>query len=245
MRPLIRKLLGRVPFNAFGLSNEPNRDAWVEKTLKKIPSGSRLLDAGAGEQKFRKYCSHLKYVSQDFAQYKPEEIKEGLQMDKWDYGKLDIVSDIASIPEPDKSFDAILCTEVFEHIVNPIEALKEFARLLKPGGQVMITSPFCSITHFAPYHFYSGFNKYFYEKCFKDFGFEVIEMTPSGNYFEYLAQEMHRLDTITGRYSKFKPGKGDRKNIASVINLLEQISRDEKGSSEVLCYGWHVYARKK
>ncbi|HKR07353.1 MAG TPA: methyltransferase domain-containing protein [Bacteroidia bacterium] len=244
MRSIIRKLLGKIPYSSFGLSNEPNRDAWVEKTLKKIPGGLRLLDAGAGEQKFKKYCTHLNYVSQDFAQYKPEEKKEGLQMETWDYGKLDIISDIASIPEPDKSFDAILCTEVFEHIVNPIEAIKEFARLLKPGGHAIITAPFCSLTHFAPYHFYSGFNTYFYEKCFKDSGFEIIEMTPNGNYFEYIAQEMQRLPAIASKYSKHSVNKNDQRIISESIQLLEKISANEKGSSELLNNGWQVFAKK-
>lgn len=40
-------------------------------------------------------------------------------MVKCDYGQLDIISDIASIPREDESFDAEMCTEVFEHIVNP------------------------------------------------------------------------------------------------------------------------------
>ena len=34
-----------------GTKNQQNRDLWLERTLKKIPAGSRILDAGAGEQK--------------------------------------------------------------------------------------------------------------------------------------------------------------------------------------------------
>jgi len=244
MRSELKKLLGIAPTSLFGTANENNRVVWLEKTLKKIPAGSRLLDAGAGEQQFKKFCTHLKYVSQDFAQYKPEEKKEGLQMEKWDYSGLDIVSDIASIPEPEKSFDAILCTEVFEHIVNPIEAIKEFARLLKHGGHAIITAPFCRLTHFAPYHFYSGFNKYFYEKCFKDFGFEILEMTPNGNYFEYIAQELQRLPAIVTKHSKYIVREYDQKIISASIQLLEKISAKEKDSSELLNYGWHLLAKK-
>lgn len=72
---LIDKLLGRIPFSHFGLNNESNRVEWLENILKKIPAGLRILDAGAGEQQFKKFCSHLQYISQDFAQYKPEEKK--------------------------------------------------------------------------------------------------------------------------------------------------------------------------
>ena len=148
---------------AVGTQNEATRVAWIEQTLQKIPAGARLLDAGAGERQFERFCAHLRYVAQDFAQYDGQGDGTGLQTGSWDQSKLDIVSDIARIPEPDASFDAIMCTEVFEHIPHPAQAMAEFARLLRPGGWLLITAPFCSLTHFAPYHFYTGFSKYFYD----------------------------------------------------------------------------------
>ena len=227
-----------------GTLNEKTRVAWLEKILKIIANGSRILDAGAGEQPFRKFCSHLNYVSQDFAQYNPEEINQGLQMAKWDYGNLDIISDIASIPEKDASFDAIMCTEVFEHIINPRDALKEFSRLLKSDGYLIITAPFCSITHFAPYHFYSGFNKYFYENELKLDGFKIIEITPNGNYFEYIAQEIRRLPSIVEKYSSKIISKKERKTLHNALRMLEKYSHDDKKSSELLCFGYHILAQK-
>jgi hypothetical protein len=74
-------------------TNEQSRINWVAQELKKIPEGLTILDAGAGEQQYKKYCSHLNYVSQDFAAYSPNSDQHGLQMGAWDYGKLDIVSD--------------------------------------------------------------------------------------------------------------------------------------------------------
>src|ERR1051325_6755383 len=102
-----------------GRNNESTRIAWLEKALAAIPAGARILDAGAGEQQFKRFCTRLKYVSQDFAQYVPEKDPTGIHTPKWDYGTLDHVCDITAIPEKDASFDAIMCTEVFEHIVNP------------------------------------------------------------------------------------------------------------------------------
>ncbi len=231
-----------IPSTTVGTFNESTRVAWLEKTLKKIPEGSRILDAGAGEQPFKKFCAHLKYVSQDFGQYKPEELESGLQMPKWGYAKLDIICDIALIPEADGSFDAIMCTEVFEHIINPREAMKEFSRLLRNDGYLIITSPFCSLTHFAPYHFYSGFNSFFYVEELKKNGFEIIEMIPNGNYFEYIAQELRRLPSISEKYS---PGIVlENEKLKELLFLLEKLSKVDKGSSELLCFGYHVFARK-
>ena len=49
--------------------NEIGRQAWLKQTLRQLPQGARLLDAGAGELKNRQYCSHLDYISQDFCLY--------------------------------------------------------------------------------------------------------------------------------------------------------------------------------
>lgn len=232
-----------------GTTNEAPREAWLQKTLAQIPAGSRLLDAGAGEQRHKPYCAHLQYVAQDFAQYDGKGDAVGLQTGAWDQTKLDIVGDIASIPEPDGSFDAILCVEVFEHIPHPVEALKEFSRLLRPGGQLVLTAPFCSMTHFAPYHFYTGFSRYFYQHYLPLYGFEIVDMQFNGNYFEYLAQEIRRLPEIGTRYARrrSRSPQSIALRLASVIMLraLQVFTAADQGSAELLCYGTHVRAVKK
>ncbi|MEM0541986.1 class I SAM-dependent methyltransferase [Flavobacterium sp. j3] len=248
IKKIIKKIkiffLKTTPNPLVGSTNEITRVVWLEKTLKNIPRGSKILDAGAGEQQFKKFCNHLEYVSQDFAQYEPEDLNYGLQMENWDYGKLDIISDIASIPVADKSFDAIMCTEVFEHIVNPREAIKEFSRILKKEGYLIITAPFCSLTHFAPYHFYTGFNLFFYETELVKNGFSIIEITPNGNFFEYLAQEIKRLPHIAKQYSKIVLTKNEINKIQEINLLLQNLSDNDSNSSELLCHGYHVLARK-
>ena len=66
-----------------GTQNQANRDAWVERTLANIPSRLRILDAGAGELRYKSFCAHLDYVSQDFAQYDGQGDGAGLQMGSW------------------------------------------------------------------------------------------------------------------------------------------------------------------
>lgn len=227
-----------------GLNNQKNRVAWLENTLQKIPKGSRILDAGAGEQQFKKFCTHLNYVSQDFAQYYPDELNLGLQMESWDYGKLDIISDIAAIPEDNESFDVIMCTEVFEHIINPREAIIEFARLLKKDGILIITAPFCSLTHFAPYHFYSGFNKFFYETDLTANGFKITEVTANGNYFEYIGQEIYRTTDIANKYANSKPTRIEKIGIKIILKMLNRFSQKDNNSAELLNFGYHVVASK-
>jgi len=45
------------------------------------------------------------------------------------------------LPFEDASFDYIVCVEGLEHIENPRQAVREFARLLRSGGRVIITVP--------------------------------------------------------------------------------------------------------
>ncbi len=226
-----------------GSSNEQTRINWIEKSLNKIPAGSKILDAGAGECQFKKFCSHLKYVSQDFAQYTGEG-NIGLQTGSWDNTKLDIVSDITAIPVEDCSFDAVMCTEVLEHVPDPVAALKELNRILKPGGYLLITAPFASLTHFAPYHFASGLSRFFYEHHLKQMNYNIEEITHNGNYFEFIGQEVRRIKRVSKEYSS---GYNFFDKIYTHLTLmtLEKLSKRDSKSQELLCYGIHVFAQKK
>ena len=228
-----------------GTKNQQTREAWLEATLEKIPPGSRILDAGAGERKYKKFCSHLKYISQDFAQYDGKGDGKALQTKMWDTSNLDIVSDITSVPEPDDSFDAIMCIEVLEHLPEPILAIKEFSRLLKPEGHLILTAPFCSLTHMAPYHFYSGYNRYFFEKHLDDYGFKIIELNENGNFFEFLAQELRRLPEVEKDYTKGAVRLFDKIAQYWLLCSLERSSRNDRGSWNLLNFGFHVHAIKK
>lgn len=226
-----------------GTTNESFRHEWIKRVLQQIPSGQRILDAGAGECPYRRHCAHLHYVSQDFAQYTGAG-NTGLQTGTWDNSQLDIVSDITAIPVEDGSFDAVMCTEVLEHVPDPVAAIKELARIVKPGGTLIITSPFASLTHFAPYHFASGFNRFFYEHHLSKLGFDITEITFNGNYFEYIAQELWRIKHVATRYTDKKVNLFEKVIIYGVLQILSRLSRADKGSSELLSYGIHITARK-
>jgi SAM-dependent methyltransferase len=187
----------------------------------------------------------LTYTSQDFVKYDGQGDQSGLQTGVWDTSHIDIVSDIISIPKPDGSFDAILCTEVLEHLPEPVAALKELSRLLKPGGTLVLTAPFCSLTHFAPYHFATGFNRYFYTHHLDELGFDVVEMTENGNFFEYLAQEVRRIQSVAGTYTGKRITVFERVLVELMLWTCQRFSKIDKGSQEILHFGFHVVAKKR
>jgi SAM-dependent methyltransferase len=228
-----------------GTLNVANREVWLEKTLANIPAGSRILDAGAGELQYKRFCAHLNYVSQDFAQYDGQGDGVGFQTRSWNQSQLDIVCDITNIPERDVSFDAVMCIEVLEHLPNPVAALHELRRLLKPGGTLIITAPFCSFTHFSPHFFYTGYSRYFYEYWLGELGFEIVEMQFNGNYFDWVAQALRWLPGIAMDYSGMAATFLEKNCINIVLGLLNRLSQNNAGSEQLLTYGMHIRARKR
>ncbi len=228
-----------------GSKNAATRDAWVALALAALPPGARLLDAGAGECQYKKDCGHLKYVAQDIAVYDGKG-DTGLQTGSWDFSQIDIVSDILHIPEPDGSFDAVLCTEVLEHLPDPVRALDEMARLLRPGGIFIITAPFWSLTHFAPYHYATGFNRYFYEFHLGRLGFDIIELTPNGNFFECVGQELRRVTDMAQRFAGGdRPTSLELHATQIVLGMVERMSGRDTGSPEMLHFDCQVRAVKR
>ena len=228
-------------------SNKAPREKWIRQALKEVPENHKLLDAGAGELQYKKYCEHLQYVSQDLGTYDGTGNGEGLQVGERDNSRLDIKSDIIDIPVEDQSFDAILCIEVFEHIPEPIKALEEFGRILKKGGVAIITVPVSSYTHYAPQYFYNGFSKYFFEKFLSDNGFEIEELSFNGNYFTYLFSMVTAVPSVTKRYMGFggKLFKGIYLLMMTpLLLLINYMAKMGDGSSEMHSTGIHVKARK-
>jgi SAM-dependent methyltransferase len=227
-----------------GKKNISNRENWLKNTLKNLPNNTSILDAGAGELQYKKYCSHLKYTSQDFGQYDGKGDGIGLQTGLWDQTKIDLICDIINIPVDSSSFDSIMCIEVLEHLPDPAKAIEEFSRIIKDNGLLIITAPFCSFTHFAPYHYSTGFSKYYYEHHLKKNNFEIIEITPNGNYFEFLAQEMRRLNSAAIEYTGSKLSFFYKALCYLILLKLEKLEKNDNDSNKFLNYGYHVLARK-
>lgn len=238
MKVLLKRVLGLD-------RNERLRIEWVRKQLAGLPQDTRLLDAGAGEQQFRKFCQALKYVSQDFGQYNGQGDQRGLQAGSWDYSGIDIVCDITDIPEQDESFDAILCTEVFEHIPDPLKALDEFRRLLRPGGVLILTAPFASLVHFAPYYYSNGFSRYWYQHHLTQRGFELAILEANGDWFDFLSQEIARLPSVLAERSSilsvvFLPISLLMLSVSRVAGLVGKSGR----ASDIAALGFHCVACK-
>ncbi len=223
-------------------ANEDARNAWLRHTLGSLPAGLRVLDAGAGELRNKPLCQHMRYVSQDVCQYEGLGDSKGLHMGTWDTSRIDLVCDITNIPEPDASFDVILCSEVFEHLTDPLKALDEFRRLMKPGGKLILTAPFSSLVHFAPQHFATGFSRYWYEHHLPLRGLQISELTANGDWFSFARQELLRLPSMARRYGHWAwPLAYGLVALGLVFFALPGFRRS---AHDVACFGWHCVALK-
>lgn len=68
--------------------------------------------------------------------------------------EIDLIGDAHRLPFADATFDAIVCTEVFEHLLEPPSAAAEIVRVLKPGGRLVLTTRFCFPLHERPSDFW-------------------------------------------------------------------------------------------
>lgn len=102
-----------------------------------VPRGARCLDVGCGDGRtsglwlLGRGCS---YLGVDISEPAVEEAKAlGLQAQ--------LIDDAASLPIPDAAYDVVVSVEVLEHLFLPLEALTEMARVLRPGGVLIVTVP--------------------------------------------------------------------------------------------------------
>jgi 2-polyprenyl-3-methyl-5-hydroxy-6-metoxy-1,4-benzoquinol methylase len=105
--------------------------------------GKKLLDAGAGTGWFSaRACQRgARVTSLDVGEKLLAQVAKKCDSER-------IVGDVLSLPFDPESFDFVICSEVIEHTVEPSRAVSELARVLRPGGVLIITVP-NRVWHFA------------------------------------------------------------------------------------------------
>lgn len=149
--------------------------------------GDLLLDAGAGNFRFRDILRKKDYIyeSQDFDQV----------FDQDSRGKHTYVCDINRIPVEPNRFDIVVCTQVLEHLPDPLGAIQELSRTLKSGGELFLTTNFLFPIHGAPYDFFR-FTNFGLEYLCKESGFSKIEIVARGGFFSLCAKVIFDLPAI-------------------------------------------------
>ena len=87
--------------------------------------------------------------------------------------RADIFYDGETIPLDDASIDAVLSTQTLEHVPNPDRIVAEWVRILRPGGNLLLTVPFMWPEHEMPYDF-QRYTANGLRKLLEDNGFEIV-----------------------------------------------------------------------
>lgn len=133
--------------------------------------GGVILDAGAGEQRFKPFFKNSTYITQEHDQ--------GIHLKGMDKIEYDLISPIdRKIPLKDSCLDGILLNSVLEHLRYPEKFFAEGLRVLKPGGKIYISVPFIALEHEVPYDFQRP-TRFGLERWLFDAGFTKIQIKAS------------------------------------------------------------------
>jgi SAM-dependent methyltransferase len=101
-----------------------------------VPPGGRVLDYGCAEAPYRRFFSRdVEFVGADLPG-NPD-------------ASIDLNPD-GTLPIEDRTFDAVLSTQVLEHVEDPDLYLRECFRVLRPGGRMLLSTHGTFIYHPDP-----------------------------------------------------------------------------------------------
>jgi SAM-dependent methyltransferase len=151
-----------------------------------------VLDVGCGEQPLRTR------VEEAGGCYSGADVAQNTR------ATVDYLCPITALPIASDSVDLILCTEVLEHVPETQPALRELARVLRPGGVIILTTPLLYPLHEEP-HDFVRLTPFQIERCAVEAGLETMELERAGNEFEVLASVFERCWGWIFDVTKFKP----------------------------------------
>jgi SAM-dependent methyltransferase len=144
-----------------------------------LSEGARVLDAGAGEGRYKKWFDGRRYIGVDL----------GIGDAAWNYSGLDVIADLQALPFPAATFDGALNVVTLEHVREPACVLRELSRALKPSGRLLLVVPHEWEEHQQPHDYYR-YTRYGIEYLLRNAGFDPISIQPVGGYFRLLSRRL-------------------------------------------------------
>jgi SAM-dependent methyltransferase len=200
---------------------------FVQRAATAIPAGARVLDAGAGEAPYRELFAHTRYVTSDWSLSPHPGARQA-----------DVIAPLSELPLEDSSFDHVVCTQVLEHVADPVAVLSELRRVLAPGGSLWLTVPFVGELHEEP-HDYFRYTSHGLRSLCERAGLGAVAVEPLSGYWTTLGQMARNCGLATGVAGR-RSGLG-RRALALVMlgvsRLLPRLDRLDRRRALPLGYG--------
>jgi len=160
------------------VTNELIIDALWELLEGDFPhGGDELLDLGAGSAPYAPL----------YSQFFRQTVTVDVPFSPLDVSTVDVIASADDLPFEDARFDCVLCTEVLEHCARPAVVMDEIARVLKPGGVVLLTTPLMQALHSMPHDYYR-YTPSALENLAAGADLEVRSIEPRGDYTAMLLE---------------------------------------------------------
>jgi SAM-dependent methyltransferase len=151
----------------------------VREFAASLPPAALVLDAGAGESQYEPLFAGLRYMAVDLAVGDAD----------WSYRRLDAVADLSLLPFASHVFAGAVNIVTLEHVRDPRAVLAELARVLAPGGRLLLVTPLEWEEHQQP-HDYFRYTRYGVEHLLHSAGLTVERIEPVGGFFRLLARRL-------------------------------------------------------
>ena len=154
----------------------------------------------------------------------------------------DVFDDCLRLPFVSGAVDNVVCTQVLEHVREPGVLVGEMARVLRPGGRLLLSAPMSWPLHEEPFDFYR-YTVYGFRHLFQSAGLEIIKEVERGQGVFALGQLFLTL-MVEGP----KPRHGlVWKVLTNATCLVVNKScppLDRIWPKPALCLGWTILAQK-
>jgi SAM-dependent methyltransferase len=151
----------------------------LERAVGEVARGLRgdiVLDVGCGVQPYRLLLAGFaRYVGFD----SPSPSDSG--------GGADVYGDAAALPFAPSCADAVVCTEVIEHVRDPLTLLEEIRRVLKAGGTLILSVPFTWHIHDEPRDYWR-FTEFGLRLLAERAGFAIVSLRPTNGFLGAMLQ---------------------------------------------------------
>jgi len=190
------------------------------KYVNSLPGG-KILDAGCGPGFFlAEINDNWEKYGLELSEYNINYIKKIFPYINAEIGVLE------EMPYKDNFFDIVYCFQVMEHVQNPAKIIKEFGRVCKPNGKIIISTPninsFCSKRFKSNYRLLGAphiimWSPITMKKLFDIIGFKVFK-----EYYPYFKTDYFTIKNIMRLFNKNKispPFYGNEMNLYAEIDL--------------------------